>query len=664
MFFYPTESETDEANINAIVKDVEKTDYGYSLDANAHSVNGKRHINYKLKIYVYSSDVALKAGDEISFRANLRHFDDNGAFNFKQYYTARGYRASANVYKLDITGGNHRTPIEYRITQFRRNICDSFVNTLGDNEGGLLSALLLGERDMMDSALRLDFSRIGISHILALSGMHLVMLTAALEFILRVFGIGKRKRMLFSVLFVALFMALTGFPSSVCRAGLMLIISNVVYLIFGCKDHVTSLFIALTIILVAEPYAALDSGLWLSCLATFGILAASDIYKTKTFSKCKFLNGLASYGVVSLFAVCATFALSIMLFDGFSFVSPLMTYIFGFMTELYVYVGLIVFALAQVFPATSSIVTYLYGFIASTCGVASERIPYVYTSTSILPIQIGALILSALLLAVVLLNTNTKRKNLLVIALTAVYAMTSVISVASSALDVSSDRIVYTCDENDLILLNSSGVTALIQASYAPGIDEAYSTLNFALGERVMQVDYLVITDVEYNSQYYAEKMLSGIKIGQIVLPLPKNDAENEIIEQIYKISIDNGASVAFYEMLSPYRLGNVEFISVSASELGSTYSKIFTLKSGNDLYSYVSEMDFFENTEAYSILNASSHLIVGAGPSGDGVRYISSVSDKLRSLILTSDNIIVENDAASGIDLSVKPKRVALYGK
>jgi predicted membrane metal-binding protein len=57
----------------------------------------------------------------------------------------------------------------------------------------------------------------------------------------------------------------------------MLILSTVLFLLTGCKDGITSLFMASTIIILVTPYASQDVGLWLSILATFGIIVAVEM---------------------------------------------------------------------------------------------------------------------------------------------------------------------------------------------------------------------------------------------------------------------------------------------------------------------------------------------------------------------------------------------------
>ena len=97
--------------------------------------------------------------------------------------------------------------------------------------GGLLGAILLGDRTYLSGQTSLDFSRIGISHVLALSGMHLAILILGIEKLLSLIGISKKARYIITIILTLAYVALTGFSVSVVRAGIMLIIRSLLHLI-------------------------------------------------------------------------------------------------------------------------------------------------------------------------------------------------------------------------------------------------------------------------------------------------------------------------------------------------------------------------------------------------------------------------------------------------
>ena len=147
------------------------------------------------------------------------------------------------------------------------------LNTLTPHAEGLPSALLLGDKAALSDSVRRDFSRAGVSHLLAISGLHVTLLFGLFEGLLRLIRLPKRGRAV--VLFVCAlgYLTLLGFPPSATRAVVMLGAVYLSYLLSARADPLTSLGLAGALILAVTPYAVADAGFWMSYLATLGLVA-------------------------------------------------------------------------------------------------------------------------------------------------------------------------------------------------------------------------------------------------------------------------------------------------------------------------------------------------------------------------------------------------------
>lgn len=147
------------------------------------------------------------------------------------------------------------------------------LNGLTPDAKGLPAALLLGDRTALADSLRRDFSRAGVSHLLAISGLHVTLLFGLLEGLLRLLRLPKRGRTV--VLFVCAlgYLTLLGFPPSATRAVVMLGAVYLSCLLSARADPLTSLGLAGALILAVTPYAVADAGFWMSYLATLGLVA-------------------------------------------------------------------------------------------------------------------------------------------------------------------------------------------------------------------------------------------------------------------------------------------------------------------------------------------------------------------------------------------------------
>lgn len=138
--------------------------------------------------------------------------------------------------------------------------------------GQLAAAVLLGDRSALDPSVTRDFGRAGIAHLLALSGMHMSILIGGAVLILRRLGVSRRVSSAVTILLILGFLLLTGFPMSACRAGLMLLVFALLGFLSHRPDPITSLFLAVSVVVAIFPAAVFSVGLWMSFSSVLGLL--------------------------------------------------------------------------------------------------------------------------------------------------------------------------------------------------------------------------------------------------------------------------------------------------------------------------------------------------------------------------------------------------------
>lgn len=629
--------------------------YVTALDIQTERINDK-YDTHKIKAYLSDTDIFVPVGASVRFTANLSRFKRIDEFDAEKYYTSQGYSAIADIDGIEVLS-NEAFVLNYELKQIRNSIC-SYISSLTDDSdaAGLLSALLLGERDRMSNSLTLDFQRMGITHILALSGTHVSMLACGLLFLLGRLGVGKRKAIFISIFFAVAFMALVGFPSSVCRAGIMFIISSVIYLISGCKDNITSLFAALIIIILIEPYAALDTGLWLSVTATFGILLAVELLGNEydTSSGVRKIAKITAFSfIISFFAIGMTMAISALSFGNISLLAPLTTFIFSILTEVYIYLGLILIILGGILPFIGDLLSFLCAFM-KVIGAFFADLPFVYSSAEFLSVKILCVALTSgfIIFAVI----KILRRRAFVFTLLTLMCLTVTLPILLTELDKSDERIVYDGNGADKILLYESDKATFIDSS---GTNTATSdeALRFLTDNRVTELDFYIIGSYSKSLPYGVDEMLSRIKIRALILPLPLNENEDKIARHVIEIASGYRATVDFYKKGDRYSLGDAKFLSVARTELGESVSTAFAIEYAGDLYSYISSGALKVLPETEALLFTSKTVILGSY----GTEYKSFVIDKvaprLKQIILHSDGIIIEDDIYSNTDVVISKK-------
>jgi competence protein ComEC len=159
-----------------------------------------------------------------------------------------------------------------RLEQFRTGTRLSLIKALSAlDPGGLAEALILGSRENLDKGLERSYRDAGLSHILALSGMHLSFFSGLLALFLKR-PLGKKAAALAGLLFIAVFVFVVGPQPSLVRAAIMYAIG--VWAIFSALSGFTVVFLgaAFLVQIVFDPASGLSLSFILSYTALAGIL--------------------------------------------------------------------------------------------------------------------------------------------------------------------------------------------------------------------------------------------------------------------------------------------------------------------------------------------------------------------------------------------------------
>ena len=309
--FFPRNYYGEEVTVEGLVTYSEHTDeMSSTVVIKTDKINGKRD-SHKLLIKGYKDELSgINAKDRLTCTLVIDSLDSYSR-EFKSYYISCGYSARATeISDVNILSHDNRTLSLYFL-DIRDSVSDRFREISDYETGGFLAALLLGDRDAIDENTELSFIRTGISHILALSGAHLVIVSFAVMSILSLFKLNKKAKTAINCIFILAYMLLTGMSACVTRAGVMLIVTSLLFLLSRKGDTITSLIISVCIILLFQPYSAFDISLWLSAFATLGLVflsfAFSAFEKKKRPVVIRILLWLLVASLATVFAVSASY---------------------------------------------------------------------------------------------------------------------------------------------------------------------------------------------------------------------------------------------------------------------------------------------------------------------------------------------------------------------
>ncbi|MCK4553650.1 ComEC/Rec2 family competence protein [Candidatus Parcubacteria bacterium] len=158
---------------------------------------------------------------------------------------------------------------------------------LSEPEASLARAIILGDKKGIPDDLREKFSQAGISHIVAISGMHISILAVLMMSLLLGIGLPRKKAFWLASLFLIFYIMLIGLPASAMRAGLMGFLVLWAMNLGRLNKLTNSLVLAAVVLLLINPKLLRDDiGFQLSFLAVLGIAYCYPILD-KWFDKIK-----------------------------------------------------------------------------------------------------------------------------------------------------------------------------------------------------------------------------------------------------------------------------------------------------------------------------------------------------------------------------------------
>lgn len=185
---------------------------------------------------------------------------------------AEGVYLSAQAVGEWTVSGKAAKPWHAVFTQFGDHLQQQLSLLLPHETGDLIGAVCLGHKENLSADTVRDFRAAGLSHMLALSGLHLSLLQSAIYLFLRRLRLSARVCAAVTIVLVWMFVLTVGVSASLLRAAVMTSLALAARLLFLRADALHSLSVALLLILLFNPFAIYDVGLLLSFGATLGIL--------------------------------------------------------------------------------------------------------------------------------------------------------------------------------------------------------------------------------------------------------------------------------------------------------------------------------------------------------------------------------------------------------
>ena len=224
-----------------------------------------------------ANDGELKEGDVITFVAETFGTLSNYGDGFTATALAQG--KYYQIYAVTIEGEPNFEIVGEKYDMFdkiRLAVADKLSANMREDTAEFVYAMLFGYKDVMNEGIQADFAASGTAHLLAVSGLHVVMLAATVNALFRKMRLPAWASFPLLVAVMFGFGAICGFAPSIVRSIVMIVILELGKIVGGRYDALSSLSLAAAATLIFSPYSLFALGFLMSYAAVYGIVLFNE----------------------------------------------------------------------------------------------------------------------------------------------------------------------------------------------------------------------------------------------------------------------------------------------------------------------------------------------------------------------------------------------------
>lgn len=532
--------------LTAILRDYHISNDYFYYELSCNEINNNAD-NSKILLQT-ATDLGADYGDEIYCKVKLKRMENN-------YYKSQGFKYSAYTedYLLSYTVKSVKNKgAEALPVMIKERLTYAMSVLMPGYNGELSGAISLGDKFSLSDELYNAFKKTGLSYIIVVSGLHMTIAAGYIFLLSSFFGKNGLVRMIgniFVILFILLYIAVTGFSPSATRAGIMIIILYLGRLFRRRTDAFNNLGFAALFLTIFNPLSVGDVGMLMSFSSVVGILKLEPVimsaFDRKFCIRKKNLYFLRSAAVnrtdiirielkINLIkllrAVCEMFAVSL---SAVIAISPITLGFFGVCNPFVIIYSVLIspfIGLLIVFSVLSSLLWYIpvikflsYGtaFIANLISAwivfavnLIASIPYIsfYANPLYMRIWLG---LTMLFTASAFMFKN-RRRSVSIAVLLSVLALVSGFSI----------KLIMNADKTELSVLKSGkGTTVVLQSPdgvdilSCGGSSSLYEYISEVIHTKSDSIKTLVVPEArEKREMRYAERILKEFDVEKVML--------------------------------------------------------------------------------------------------------------------------------------------------
>lgn len=552
---YKNIKESDEISIiGTIVSDPQEKEYKTKYILKIDTINSnKKYKNTKVILYTKKGKETLKYGDKIELVGNFKLAQERrnpGGFDYRFYLKTKkiyGIVTTKNTKKLKENNVNIISMIANKTANVIKN---QSKKLLKNKEACLLIGLLIGDTDEIDEETKEDFRNSNLTHMLAVSGLHVSYVLLGVNYIITKVKIHKKLSKIIVMLLILFFILVTGATPSVLRAGTMTIYLIIGGIFYRRISVFSSLNLSLLVIIIMNPYCLFDVGLQLSYAGTIGIVYLYPIIKEKIYNKANSILITISANIVIIPIMLYNFnTISLTFFISNLLAGPIIgiIIILGFSIII---ISLIFFPIANIFSKILNLLIILFLNTAKACANLPFSKIFIITPTLKFIFLYYCLLVFIIIKERIQIRINIKLRNK-VIAILIILVIINPIKYFSNIkqsnlkiyfVDVGQgDSTCIVTPKNKVILIDGGGNSK----------DENYdigkqTLLPYLLDKKINKIDYCIVSHFDSDHCGGLMYILKNLKVKNIIIGKQYEEYEN--YKEFIKIAKDKKINIKVVE--------------------------------------------------------------------------------------------------------------------
>lgn len=498
----------------------EQTDYGVAVQG-IGKLNGKI---YRVRVYL-PSQASVSPGDRLTGDFRLKttlpsETDDS------TYYAAKGIFLTARSSVLPSSEKADKLPWYGYPAYVRRTVKSVLSEVLPEDTVGFAVALLIGDKEYLDYETNTAFKISGISHVIAVSGLHVSILFGLIYFL-----VGRKNipALLLGVPILFFFAAVAGFSPSIMRACIMYSLMLLATAINKEYDPPTALAFAVLVLLLADPWTAASVSFQLSVSCVAGIFLFAEPIRTWLMDKKrlgrfkgrvrKAANAFSASVAISLGATVFVTPLCAYYFGTVSLAGPLTNLLTLWIVSAIFYGAMAVTVIGLIWTPLGKVVGWFVAWpirYVLTVAKAIATVPLAAVYTDSVYIVLWLVFVYVLLGAFLLM----KRKRVGLTALCALLALCVALTASWIEPRLDDCRVtVLDVGQGQCIVLQSEGKTFVVDCGGSSDTNAADTAANRLMSQGVFSVDGLILTHYDRDHAAGAAYLLTRIPAKTLYLP-------------------------------------------------------------------------------------------------------------------------------------------------